>query len=48
MLGEYQELEREVSELDRERQALKEQMERMLKKIGYNVTAEFREKLEQC
>jgi type I restriction-modification system DNA methylase subunit len=48
VLQEYNELEQEVDELDRERNALKEQMKNMLAKIGFAVTPEFAEKLEQC
>lgn len=38
----------EVDELDRERNALKEQLKNMLGKIGFAVTPEFIERLKHC
>ena len=38
VLGEYTDLEQEVSQLDQERNALQKQLENMLGKIGFKVT----------
>ena len=38
VLQEYRELEQQVDESDRERSALKQQLEKLLGKIGFNLT----------
>ncbi len=48
VLQEYTELEQEVEELDKERSALKHQLKNFLHKIGFSVTPDFIDKLEQC
>lgn len=48
VLQEYTELEHHVEELDRERTALKQQLQKILNKIGFALTPEFLERFAQC